>query len=94
MFKLVEVKALPDYRIWLRYADGTEGVVDLSHFAGRGVFKRWDDEAFFEQVGIGSGGALVWNDEIDLCPDTLYMEISGKRPEEVFPNLKTERVDA
>ena len=94
MFKAVEVKALPNYRIWLRYGDGMEGEADLSRFAGRGVFKRWDDAAFFDQVHIGPGGAIAWDDEIDLCPDTLYMEISGKRPEEVFPNLKTERVDA
>ena len=51
-------------------------------------------EIDFDQVHIGPGGSIAWDDEIDLCPDTLYMEISGKRPEEVFPNLKTERVDA
>ena len=30
MKKAVEVKALNGYRIWLRYADGVEGEVDLN----------------------------------------------------------------
>ncbi len=31
MKKAVEVRPLSGYRIWLRYADGVEGEVDLSH---------------------------------------------------------------
>ena len=41
MFEPLEVKALPDSRIWIRYADGKEGEVDLSHLAGQGVFEIW-----------------------------------------------------
>ena len=39
MPKPVEVKALPQYRIWLRYDDGVQDEVDLSDVAGRGVFQ-------------------------------------------------------
>ena len=35
----VEVKPLENFRIWLRYDDGTEGEVNLSDVAGRGVFE-------------------------------------------------------
>ena len=52
MAKPVEVKALAHYRIWLKYDDGTEGVVDLSDLAGRGVFEAWQDARFFESVPI------------------------------------------
>ena len=41
MFKPIDVKALPGYKIWVRFADGTEGEADLSHLAGRGVFALW-----------------------------------------------------
>ena len=87
MFKPLEVRALPDYKLWLRYADGAEGEVDLSEFAGRGAFKLWDDYSAFEGVYIGEQGQVAWSDEIDLCPDALYLRLTGKRPEEVFPNL-------
>jgi hypothetical protein len=58
MAKPVEVKALANYRIWLRYDDGTEGEVDLADLAGRGVFKAWNTATFFESVRVGSHGAI------------------------------------
>ncbi len=88
MFKPVEVKALPNYKLWLRYEDGTAGEVDLAHLAGKGVFALWNDYKAFEHVHIGPQGQIAWNDQVDLCPDALYLELTGKKPEEVFPNLK------
>lgn len=87
MFKPVEVKALPGYKVWLRYADGTEGEVDLSPLAGRGVFTLWQDDAAFRNVHIGPHGQIAWNEEVEICPDSLYLRLTGKTPEEVFPNL-------
>ncbi len=87
MFKPIEVKALPDYRLYVRYDNGVEGEVDLSHLVGKGVFAAWNDPGNFQKVSIGSSGEIRWNDQIDLCPDSIYMRISGKSPEEVFPNL-------
>ena len=94
MFKPVDVKALPHYRLWLRYSDGTEGEVDLSDLAGKGVFKLWNDYRAFEDVRIGDYGAIAWSDKIDLCPDALYLRLTGKTPQEVFPNLKESVVNA
>lgn len=94
MFKPVEAKALPNYKLWLRYEDGTAGEVDLAHLAGRGVFTLWNDYQAFEQVYIGSQGQIAWHEQIDLCPDALYLELTGKKPEDVFSNLKGVGVDA
>ena len=94
MFKPVEVKALPDYKLWLRYEDGVAGEVDLVHLAGQGVFDLWNDYRAFEQVYIGPQGQIAWSEQIDLCPDALYLELTGKKPEDVFSNLKSEGVNA
>jgi hypothetical protein len=40
MLRPIDIKPLPDYRIWLKYSHGIEGVVDLSQLAGKGVFKK------------------------------------------------------
>jgi hypothetical protein len=88
MFKLIEVEPRAGYKLRLRYADGAAGEVALSHLVGKGVFQLWNDPQAFAQVSIGSGGELRWSDEVDLCADALYLEITGKSPEEVFPNLK------
>jgi hypothetical protein len=94
MPKLVQVKSLPNYRIWVRYSDGIEGEADLSHLVGRGVFSYWDIGHNFEQVHIGPGGAIAWSDQIDLCPDAIYLLVTGKKPEELFPALKVEVIGA
>jgi hypothetical protein len=94
MVRPTEVKALEGYRLWLRYSDGVEGEVDLSHLVGRGIFKAWEDKAFFEEVRIDEAGAVSWGEVIDLCPDALYLKLTGKRPEEVFQGLKPVRADA
>lgn len=74
MPKPIAVKPLPDFRIWLRYDDGVEGIVDLSDLAGRGVFAAWNDRRFFEAVRLGSHGAIEWGAEIDLCADAPVLK--------------------
>lgn len=73
----VEVRALEPYRIWLRYDDGVEGEVDLSHLAGQGVFTAWEDPEFFAGVYIGPIGGISWDERVDLCPDAVYMRLIG-----------------
>jgi hypothetical protein len=87
MLKLTAVQPLPDYRLHLEYADGVAGEVDLSRLVGKGVFRLWSDPAAFQNVSIGSAGELRWSDEVDLCGDALYLQITGKSPEEVFPDI-------
>jgi hypothetical protein len=84
MFKPVDVKPLAGYKLHLRYADGVEGDVDLSHLVGKGVFALWNDPKAFENVSIGESGEIRWSDKVDLCSDALYMEITGQSPEKVF----------
>jgi len=86
--KPISLKPLKDYRLWVRYADGVEGIVDLSEFAGRGVFEIWNDYGNFEKVRIEPDGAIAWNEDVEMCPDAIYLKISGKTPEEIFPKLR------
>ena len=94
MLRIVHAEALPKYRLRLRYADGVEGEVDLSHLVGKGVFQMWNYPDAFQRVTIGSAGEVRWSDDVDLCADSLYMQITGKSPEELFLNLREAPVDA
>jgi hypothetical protein len=87
---VTQVKVLEEYRVELMFNDGRSGVVDLSHLVGKGVFAAWQDYESFKRVRIGESGELVWNDQIDLCPDSLYLQATGQRADEVFPALKRE----
>jgi len=94
MIRPVEVRPLPNYRIWLRYADGNEGEVDLSHLAGHGVFAVWHTEGVFAKVRLGPNGEVAWPGDVDLCPDALYLRLTGKKAEDLFPGLQGPRPDA
>lgn len=83
--ELMEVEARDKLRIWIKFDDGVAGEVDLSHLAGMGVFKAWDDREFFEQVFIGEGGEVSWPNEIDIDQYKLYMDMTGKTVEDLFP---------
>jgi hypothetical protein len=84
MFKPASVTPLPDYRLKLVFPDGVEGEVDLSHLVGRGVFAAWQDPHAFNEVSIGDAGQLHWTDEIELCSDSLYLQITGKTAAQAF----------
>ena len=90
MHKITRVKVLKDYQLSVSFADGTRGVVDLSSLVGRGVFAAWEDFTEFRKVMVGETGELIWPSGLDLCPDALYLKLTGKKPEEEFPALQRE----
>ena len=94
MRKIKEVKVLGQFQLYLLFDDGVRGTVDLSDLAGIGVFSIWRDHDVFEHVRIGSSGELVWSDQVDLCPDSMYLKVTGKKPEDIFPALRCEETRA
>jgi len=85
--KILEISPRDNFRLFLRYDDGTSGEVDLSAYVGRGVFAAWEESGVFAEVRLTDAGHPEWPGGIDLCPDALYMQLTGKCPEEVFPAL-------
>lgn len=78
MHRIIEVKALPGFKVWLKFSDGIEGTVDLSNLAGKGVFEAWNDPKHFESVYVDpESHTVAWPGGIDLCPDSLYAEVTG-----------------
>ena len=88
MHKIINVTVLQNYKVRLEYTNGEKGIADLSHLVGKGVFALWNDYNTFQNVKIGSSGELLWNDQVDLCPDSLYLQITNQEPEDLFPSLK------
>ena len=94
MIRPTKVEPRDGYRIWLRFQDGTVGEIDLSHLAGRGVFELWNERTCFETVCISSSGGVAWGRDVELCPDSLYMQLTGKCVEDVMPNARDLAADA
>lgn len=78
MIRPAEVEARDGFRLWLKYSDGVTGEVDLSHLAGKGVFEEWSNPENFKKVFIADHRVIAWTEEVELCPDAIYMELTGK----------------
>ena len=89
MIRPIGVEAKQAYQIWLKYEDGVNGELDLGHLAGKGVFKAWDVPGYFKTVRVTEYGSIAWGDtdDIELCSDALYMRLTGKPIEEVWPDM-------
>ena len=76
--KLIDVKAINKYSIRLKFSDNTEGVVDLSYLLGKPVFHNWTEGDFFDRVHINQEtNSIAWDENIELCPFSLYLKLKG-----------------
>ena len=77
--KIIACKALPGYRLWIRFDDHLEGEVNLSHLVGKGVFDAWKSLEFFNAVSINPVTHTVsWGEDLDLDPYVLRQELLRK----------------
>jgi hypothetical protein len=60
-----------DYRLRLTFANGQIGEFDCSHLLNFGVFREFKETAYFMRASVAHG-TVVWPNEQDICPDTLY----------------------
>ena len=66
------------YILYVRFSDASEGEYDVSHLAGKGVFKSWDTENNFFKVSINTeSGAITWPGELDIDTIDVYCKIKG-----------------
>ena len=71
---LIEARSLDGYVVHVRFEDGTAADVDLSYLPGRGgVFEPLRDPAFFQKLRADrEAGTIVWPNDADIAPETLY----------------------
>ena len=84
--KVVEVRPLDDYRLWLRFQDGVSGTVDLSGELWGPMFEPLKDKGLFAQAAIHPDlETITWPNGADLAPEFLYraaqQRVAGDAPE-------------
>jgi len=60
-----------EYHLRMKFTNGEVGVFDCSHLLDFGVFREFRDIAYFKRASVAHG-TVVWPNEQDICPDTLY----------------------
>lgn len=60
-----------DYTILITFKNGEEKVYDMKPLLHYPMFQPLRNPVFFNTVKT-DGMCVFWNDDIDVCPDTLY----------------------
>ena len=67
-----------DYRFYIEYDDQVKAEIDLSDYPDKGpIFSPLKDQTFFKQAKVESG-TLVWPNEADIAPETLYEKVKNQ----------------
>ena len=73
MIWVTEAEALPDYRLRVRFSDGSEGEVDLNAFIeadSRSIVRALRDPSVFSAIRVEMD-TVVWENGLDLAPEFL-----------------------
>ena len=65
------VKPLDDYKLLLTFTNGKQKIYDMSEQLKQEVFAPLREADFFNKVYV-EHGTVIWNDDLDICPDELY----------------------
>lgn len=76
---VISVRALPDYCLEAEFETGEVRRFDMRPYLEFPAFSALKDDGLFMRAGV-ENGTVVWNDEIDLSPDTLYLRGEKIRP--------------
>lgn len=75
---LTKAEAVSNYCLYLEFADGVSGKIDLSEWKGNGVFEFWNDEMEFKNFKITINNKLEWKEDVDVDPDAFYLKLVNK----------------
>ncbi len=70
----VAVTALPNYELDVRFGNGERRLVDMKPWLDKPVFKRLRQGDYFFKAHIAPYHTVAWDDTLDMCPDTLYLD--------------------
>ncbi|MFN0052763.1 MAG: DUF2442 domain-containing protein [Planctomycetales bacterium] len=71
--RVTSVVPTNDYRLRLTFTNGAVGEFDCRRLLDFGVFRELKDTDYFMRASV-LHGTVVWPNEQDICPDTLYEE--------------------
>jgi hypothetical protein len=71
--RLIDAKPIPAFRLWLKFAGGPEGEVDLLGELYGEVFEALREEAFFARGRFDRDiNTVVWPNGADFAPEFLH----------------------
>ena len=80
LLDVTAVTVLSDNRLVLNFENGEVRLFDMSKYIDLKPYKRLKNSPQFRSAKV-EYGTVVWPGEIDIAPETLYMESEPYMPE-------------
>ena len=71
--RIINVEPLDNYKLKLKFTDNSVREFDMQPYLSYPAFGDLKEDALFKKASIFLG-TVKWNDEIDMSPDTLFMD--------------------
>ena len=80
--RVIEVKPLDGYRLWIRFHDGTTGTIDITAELWGPMFEPLKDRDLFARASVDPElETVTWPNGADLAPEFLYQAAQAAAPE-------------
>ena len=73
LLDITDVKTQENFLLLLEFENGEKKEFDCKPLFEKKPFQVLKDEQFFKNAKLGYG-TVVWSDEIDISPETLYID--------------------
>ena len=78
MIEIKSAKYIDDFKIWIKFNDGTEGIVDLKNDLWGRIFEPLQDIELFKKFQVSEiMNTIAWDNGADLAPEFLYEKVNG-----------------
>ena len=78
--RLVDMKYISEYTVWLKFEDGSEGEIDLEDELWGEVFEPLRKRAYFKTVRLDKElNTICWENGADFAPESLYSKLTPKK---------------
>jgi hypothetical protein len=71
--RIKKVHPNEDYTLSILFDNNEEKIFDVKPYLEKGIFKQLKDRRIFNSVKPFLG-SIQWQNGLDFCPDTLYLE--------------------
>lgn len=79
MNKVIELKIIENYLVWIKFEDGFSSEIDLKQFLGEGIAKDLLKKENFNTLDLDGSGGITFSNGYDFCPNFLRMHAEEKK---------------
>ena len=72
--RIEKVVAKENYTLLVFFTNGEKGMYDVKPLFVLPIFQSLKEPDIFNQVYVGNGHTVCWSEDIDICPDTIYLD--------------------